>query len=191
MIRIALTGYPGSEAAAELLRIHEAELKERFSRRFLRDLRERLQEGSGRIPQKAPADTEPFFLVCAIGEGGLYRALWKACEELSVRQGTAGCEVDLFRVPLCQEAVEICELYGVDPMEAPDKDCRLILWEEKEGDRLTPERLRILRKSVMIGFITTDQRRVLHLGGRIRFLTPPARQEKDRKDKHRTSEVSI
>ena len=190
MIRISIAGVLGYEAAYRLLKEHRKELEKRFAGFFIRRV-----EGLAflNIPEQEilqPAGSEAAY-VYPIGEGGLFAALWNACEELSHGDypwaaGYTGCEVDLEAVPVRQEVTEICELYQENPYEVSSAGAWLIIWkednteetEEKEEKR-KKSGLCIQEQSVIIGKLTKNCRRTVQLNGRVRFLTPPDRQSKD------------
>lgn len=50
--------------------------------------------------------------VHTVGEGGIFAALWEFAFEAKT-----GLEVDLKKIPIHQETVEICEILGVNPYE--------------------------------------------------------------------------
>ncbi len=142
--------------------------------------------------------------ITTISEGGLFAALWRACEDLKLilngkqadgRAAAAGarpvgCEVDLNSICMKQAVIEISELYDENPYEAPSDGAWLILWDEEKEDDL-PEYLHDLIKGAdTIGRITKKNTRILTWAESVRFLTPPARQQKDISDRRKNS-VSI
>ena len=178
---IGLCGILGYETALSLFRLHEVELRSRFSHRFLEDFRKLKQQ----VIDHRLSD-QPGCKVFEIGEGGLFGTLWRACEMLG-----SGCRVELLRVPVRQEIVEICELYGEDPYEVPSPGSFLVIREDgKEAPSVAEvvedgqkELLSILEESVIIGKLTNDGRRVLVWDDMVRYLTPPQRQRKDIMDR--------
>ena len=187
MIRIGLCGQLGYSFACRLWQLHKQELENRFSHRFLSIFRD---QGSGAYPFSPVQETG--FRMYEIGEGGLFGTLWQLCDEEEQKTGRvfSGCEVDLYRIPVRQEVVEICELYEENPYEIPSPGCFLVLWDEEREPGLTPECLSILQKSAMIGKLTMDHNRIVTMNGHERFLTPPARQRKDILDRTGKKEVS-
>jgi len=185
MIRIAVLGVLGAETALRLLEEHKKELESRFSGYFIRRCRglgakavreQEIMPSGGKIPDG--------FYFTSIGEGGLFAALWKACEELQKDDytwtgKTVGCEVDLKTVPVSQEVTEICERYREDPLETSSEGAWLLIWEEEKEDALKDTVLCIPEQSAIIGKLTQKNRRVVFLEDRIRFLTPPERQRLD------------
>lgn len=201
MIRVGICGLLGYEAADGLLRMHEEVVKCHFSRRFLEDFRElkQLPEASveRRLTGRDPV-LPSLFRIFEIGEGGLFGTLWRMCEEIpgsrqSLDEGSdgvfhTGCEIDLLRVPVRQEVVEICELFDENPYEVPSSGCVISVYDEERLDELPQDCLSIIQKSVMIGKLTTERRRILLIGDRVRYLTPPARQNKDIRNRSHTAD---
>ena len=125
-----------------------------------------------------------------IEEGGLFAALWAACEELKKEQTnrdtaenapdqewpagkkkSLGCMVSLEKIPVDQHVVEILEYCKENPYEVSSRGSYLvILPEEAEADSID---------LVEIGEITDGRDRVVLYNEKRRFLTPPQRQAKD------------
>lgn len=182
MIQIGIAGVLGFEAAERLLQEHREELEKRFAGFFIR----RFEELKNRnIPEsKAALAASEGVYMTPVGEGGLFAALWRACEELDSEafpwaSGFRGCEVDLYRIPVMQEVTEICELYEEDPYEAPSAGAWLIIWDDSEEASVENSVLCIQEQSAIIGKLTKNCRRVVLAGDKTRFLTPPDRQQKD------------
>ena len=183
MIQIGIQGVLGYEAAERLFAEHRKELEKRFAGFFIK----RFEELKDRnIPEQEVLRLAVSGKVYAapIGEGGLFGALWKACEDLEKgscpwAEGYHGCEVDLEKVPVMQEVTEICELYGENPFEAPSAGAWLFIWDD--GAEASDEKsvLCIQEQSAIIGKLTKNCRRTVSAGDSIRFLTPPGRQQKD------------
>ena len=183
MIRIAVAGVLGYETVCGLLREHQEELENRFSKHFLRSVR---RTGLYAVEKEKaqPKDSEGLLYTAPIEEGGLLASLWKACEDLKEEpygwaQGYTGCEVDLEKVPIRQEITEICELYRENPYEVPSEGAWLVIWEEDREEDLPKSTLYMIEQSAIIGKLTKKNRRILYENGRIRYLTPPGRQKKD------------
>lgn len=115
-------------------------------------------------------------------DGGIFAALWAACEDLkdiSEELGNnqnIGCNVYLDQIPLNQHVVEILELLKENPYEVRSKGSYLVIFPEGHS---APEGFS------EIGEITASKDRVIIRGENRRFLTPPARQAKDIEDRRR------
>lgn len=101
-----------------------------------------------------------------IGDGGILAALW----ELGRCTGM-GFEIDIRRVPVRQESIEICEYFGINPYELLSKGSFLIVTEnhmktcelfEKEGINIT-----------CIGHMTQDRNLHIKCQDRISCLNRP------------------
>ena len=115
-------------------------------------------------------------------DGGMFAALWAACEDLkdiSEELGNnqnIGCNVYLDQIPLNQHVVEILELLKENPYEVRSKGSYLVIFPEGHS---APEEFS------EIGEITASKDRGIIRGENRRFLTPPARQAKDIEDRRR------
>lgn len=181
MIRIGIAGLIGYESACALLKEHKEELESRFSGRFIKDFRNLSKKciSAEEAGYKKEPSCDPY--VGSIEEGGLWAALWKACEELKElqvfgRKSEVGCRVFLADIKLKQEIIEIDELYDENPYEAASKGAWLIIWDEDKTEGFPFE-------VNEIGCLTGDKKRILTDGENSRFLTPPSRQEKDIRDR--------
>ena len=161
---IRVYGLIGYEGALALYEENRAFLDARFPAFWIRGFLE--------LPQKQQAE-KPVIpgsgKIVETGKGGLYAALWQLCEELH-----CGCEIDIRKIPIAQEVVEICECFDKDPYEIDAAGVWLTA-----GDDLTG-------KGTVIGKTTDSKDRVILMGfdekkkeRTKRFLTPAARQEKD------------
>ncbi len=165
-------------------------------------LRKKLQPEGGFAESSLTNDNFKVYIT-TISEGGLFAALWRACEDLKlilngeqVAGKTAvagkrpvGCEVDLNSICIRQEVIEISELYDENPYEAPSRGAWLILWDEEKEDDLSEHLRDIIKDADKIGRITKKNDRILTGAESIRFLTPPARQEKDIRDRRQNSAI--
>ena len=214
MIRINVAGLIGYSAAAELLREHRQDIESRFSRRFIRDF-ERLADikASAREDgqtiaavnedgQTIAAVNEDGQTIAAVNEedrtiaavniedGGLFGSLWQLCEQLENKSDErfrkpVGLRVYVEKIPVRQEVIEICELFGEDPYEAASPEAKLIVWDDRDMGSCPDTFERMAAYGTEIGFITNDNKRILYNGDQIRFLTPFERQMKDMVDRKR------
>ncbi len=177
---IVMTGWAGDLGSAALLRARWTELEKRLPASFLERAAARLEgvsqgaeglgwavplegaEGLGRAGSPAGAETPGLeglpqgVLWAATGEDGVFGALWRLGEEA----GT-GLWVDLARIPLLQETIEICEMAEVSPYELPWGG---FLWLAENGN---------WSGGTVIGHTTQDSARVVESRWGTRYLTPP------------------
>ncbi len=172
MKKIAVTGPIGYETAKAVYEENKAALDLRFPRFWLEKFLE--METETEIPNcRKNLETEGRTVI-EITEGGLFGALWQACEAEREAKKASGCEVLIEKIPVLQETVEICELYDVNPYESSSKGTFLIV-DEEEKIRSSKEQLTI------IGTMQKSKDRVVVMKDKEtkRFLTPPERQAKD------------
>ena len=101
-----------------------------------------------------------------ISRGGVFSALWELAEK-----GNLGIEVDLKKIPMRQETVEICEVLGVNPYELYGAGSLLMVSDR--GNEIIHELEKIEIPATIIGKITEDNGKVLLNGEEIRFLDRP------------------
>lgn len=97
---------------------------------------------------------------------GIFAALW----ELSAGSG-CGLNIDLRAIPVRQETIEFCELFGINPYEAASAGCMLIVTENPGHmlNALTKEKI----PAVLIGYLTEDNDKKLVNNDEIRYLDRP------------------
>lgn len=105
-----------------------------------------------------------------VTEGGIFGALWEMAEASSV-----GLDVDLAKIPIRQETVEICEYFDVNPYQLISSGCMLIATEDGSG------LVRALSDAgigaAIIGSTTDSNDRIIRYDGEMRYLEPPKADE--------------
>ena len=103
-------------------------------------------------------------------EGGILGALWELAE-------AAGCglEVDMRKLPLRQETVEVCECCNVNPYELLSGGCLVMTaWD---GNRLAAALAAEGIPAAVVGKVTEGNERILVNRDEIRYLDRPQRDE--------------
>jgi len=105
-----------------------------------------------------------------VTEGGIFGALWEMAEASGV-----GLDVELSRIPIRQETVELCEYYDLNPYQLISSGCMLIATADGNGlvHALEAEGI----SSAIIGRTTEGKDRIVHYDGETRFLEPPKMDE--------------
>ena len=125
---IVQCGYAGLEGMLRILGESREDLEERFVSTFL-DQAEALTGAMVRPEQLLNVfESDSMAVVRQIGSGGILAALW----ELSETAHT-GFEIDMPRIALKQETVEICEFYRLNPYLMTSAGSYLILTSEAEA----------------------------------------------------------
>ena len=105
-----------------------------------------------------------------VTEGGIFGALWEMAEASGV-----GLEIDLKKIPVRQETIEVCEFFGVNPYLLISSGSMLMAAED--GNHLVRELEKAGIKATIIGKATTGNDRVLLNEDERRFLEPPKTDE--------------
>ena len=217
-MKIYVTGLLAYETAGMLLEKHRAVIEARFPAFYIREL-EQLEESGAAAESffekcsertadnrtfsdkfciekhtKKPYSSMKYFFdgsryIREITEGGIYAALWAACEDLGrIRSGqgapcVVGCRIELEKIPVDQHIVEILDYLNESPYEVSSKGCRLIIGDPDNEKKRETDRGCVPwnRETDLteIGQITDKKERVIVCGDNIRYLSPPKRQEQD------------
>ena len=101
-----------------------------------------------------------------VSRGGVFSALWELAE-----RGNVGIEVDLKKIPVRQETIEICEVLGVNPYELYGAGSLLIVSEK--GNQILHELEKHGIHAGIIGKVTGENGKVILNGEEVRFLDRP------------------
>lgn len=166
---IVLLKWIGLEGTFRAMREKEAELNERFVYTFLNQMKQMESElFSGREIEIAKQHGAT--AMHQITEGGILAALWEIAEASKV-----GLEVEIKKMSIRQETVEICEFCHLNPYQLTSVGSVLIFTECGEELIQTYEEEGI--KASLIGRTTADVARVILGGEEKRFLDKPAADE--------------
>lgn len=107
--------------------------------------------------------------VCAmhdVSEGGIFGALWELAERAGV-----GLHIDLKKIPLRQETVEVCEYCNVNPYELLSGGCLLMAAEDGEAlkSRLEAEGI----PAAVIGKTVAGKERIIRNEDEVRYMDRP------------------
>ena len=164
-----ITKWIGIEGTAILAKEKEAVLRERYSQPFI-DKAKELDRYISVLSEAATAVKSGVAAMHDVTEGGIFGALWEIAEASGV-----GLEIDLKKIPLKQETVEICEFFGINPYELISSGSMLMAAEDGNGLVMELEKAGI--PAVVIGKATDSNDRVLLNEEERRFLEPPKTDE--------------
>lgn len=162
---VVVTKWIGLEGTAIIAHLKEDELRTRFSTDYIEEAKG-LKQWLSVLPEAALAGKSDAGDISLIAEGGVFGALWNMAERSGV-----GLKVELKKIPIRQETVEICNYYDVNPYELLSSGS-LLITTENGGDlvkRLSAEGI----EAVVIGKTTADNDRLIVNEEEKRFLTPP------------------
>ena len=118
------------------------------------------------IPEAATAMKSGVCGMHDVSRGGVFGALW----ELAQRAGV-GLEIDLKKIPVKQETIEICEFFGLNPYELLSGGC--LIMTADDGNALVEALKRENIPAVVIGRTTKSNDRVIYNEDEKRYLDRP------------------
>lgn len=161
---IVVTKWIGLKGTYLLASRKEAELRTRYPIGFIREAQE-WKKYLCVIPEAAVAVKTGVTAMHDVTEGGIFGALW----ELAGASGV-GLDIDIRKIPVRQETIEICEFFGINPYELVTGGSMLMA--SADGNRLVKALQRAGIPAAVIGKATDSNDRVLHNGEEIRYLEP-------------------
>lgn len=159
---IVATKWVGLEGTAILAREHETELRTRYAQPFI-DNAKVFGQMMSVIPEAAVAMKSGASAMHDVSEGGIFGALWELAESAGV-----GLEIDLKKIPIRQETIEICEFFDMNPYKILSGGCLLIA--TSDGNAMVREMEKAGIAAVVIGKATDSNDRVLLNEDERRFL---------------------
>ncbi len=166
---IVMTKWAGLEGTAIIAAAKEEELRAKYSQSFL-DGAKKMIDYISVVPEAMIARECKVTSMHDVTEGGIFGALWEIGAASKV-----GMEIDLKKILLKQETVEICEFYDINPYMLISSGCMLIVTDQANYlvDRLNAEGI----AAAVIGRVTEGNDRVIINGEEKRFLEPPKSDE--------------
>ncbi len=122
------------------------------------------------LPEAAAAVKSGVSAMHDVTEGGIFGALWELAESSGV-----GLEIDLKKIPVKQETVEICEFFNINPYELISSGCMLMA--SPDGNMLMRELEKQGIHGAVIGKAVSGNDRILFNEEEKRFLEPPKTDE--------------
>lgn len=166
---ILVTKWIGIEGTSILAKEHEEELLGRFSAPFIQKAKD-LDVYLSVLSEAAVAVRSGVSAMHDVTEGGIFGALWEIAEASGV-----GLEIDIKKIPIRQETVEICEFFCINPYQLISSGCMLMA--AADGNLLVRELEKAGIPAAIIGKATEGNDRVLLNGDEQRFLEPPKTDE--------------
>ena len=162
---ILLTKYVGLAGTAILSKMEQRKLEERLPS-YIVENGISLEKEISVLPESRIAMEVGVTGMHDVSRGGIFSALWELAEK-----GNVGIEVDLKKIPVRQETIEICEVLGVNPYELYGAGSLLIVSDK--GNQLLHELEKQQIPAAIIGKITEENGKVILNGEEVRFLDRP------------------
>lgn len=162
---IVLTKWIGLEGTAMLAELNREKLLQRYPA-YLVDEAASFQQFMSVIPEAATAIKSGVYAMHNATEGGIFAALWEMAERSGV-----GLTIDLKKIPLRQETVEVCECCNCNPYELLCGGCMVMTAEDGLGLVETLREQNI--PATIIGKITDSNDRIIMNDDEVRYMDRP------------------
>lgn len=159
----------GLEGTSIIAKEKETELLQRYPLELVRTAQE-FDRYLSVLPEAAVAVRSGVSAMHDVTEGGVFGALWEMAESSGV-----GLEIDLKKIPIRQETVEVCEYFNINPYELISSGCMLMA--SSDGNALMRELDKAGIHAAVIGKAVAGNDRVLLNEDERRFLEPPKADE--------------
>lgn len=162
---IVMTKWAGLEGTAILAKEKEENLLTRYTRDYIDGAKQFIDS----ISIVKEAEIVKDYGVTAmhdVTEGGIFGALWEFAASANV-----GMEIDLKKITLRQETVEICEFFDLNPYLLISSGC--LLMATHKGNSLVEALKKEGIPATIIGSATEGQERIIRNEEEVRYLEPP------------------
>lgn len=162
---IVVSKWIGLEGTARLAKEHKEELCSRYPVRMIEEAAA-YDKYLSVIPEAATAMKSGVCGMHDVSRGGIFGALWEMASGAGV-----GLEIDLKKLPVKQETIEICEFFELNPYELLSGGCLIMVTED--GNDLVAALAREEIPAVIVGRTTDSNDRILYNEEEKRYLDMP------------------
>ncbi|MCR5755635.1 MAG: hydrogenase maturation factor [Acetatifactor sp.] len=162
---IVVSKWIGLEGTAYLANRHRDSILKRYPA-YLVEEAEGFEKYLSILPEAATAHKSGVCAMHDASEGGIFAALWEMAEKAGV-----GLTIDLKKLPLRQETVEVCEHLGVNPYELRSGGCLVMVTENGEALQQILAQQGI--PSTVIGRTTDSNDRLILNEDEVRYMDRP------------------
>lgn len=166
---VVVTKWIALEGTSIIAKEKEEMLLNRFAPSFV-DTAKSFSNYLSVIPEAAVAENLGATAMHDVTKGGIFGALWEVAQASKV-----GLSIDLKAIPIKQETIEVCEVFGLNPYELTSGGSMLIT--VPNGYDLVRELKNAGISAAVIGKVTEGNDRLLINEDEKRFLEPPKSDE--------------
>ncbi len=166
---IVVSKWIGLEGTSLIAKKKEEELLTKYPIRFIEEAKS-FERFLSVVPEAATAVKSGVCAMHDVTEGGIFGALWEMAEGAGV-----GLEIDLKKLPIRQETIEICEFYEINPYALVSGGCLLLVTDNGYDLVETLQERGI--PAVVAGKTTDSNDRIVKNEEERRFLEPPKSDE--------------
>lgn len=162
---VIISKWIGLEGTVRIAKEHKEELITRYPIGMIEEAME-FERFLSVVPEAATAVKSGVCGMHDVSWGGIFGALWEMADGAGV-----GLEIDLKKLPVRQETIEICEFYDLNPYELLSGGS--LLMTSEDGTGLVRELNKAGIPAVIVGKTTAGNDRVILNEDERRFLEPP------------------
>lgn len=166
---VVVSKWIGLEGTSMIAKRKEAELLTRYPVRLIEEAKG-LDRFLSIVPEAATAVKSGVRAMHGVTEGGIFGALWEMAEGAGV-----GLEIDLKKLPVKQETIEVCEFFEINPYELLSGGC--LLMTADNGYNLVNALEQEQIPAAIIGRTTDSNDRIVINKEERRFLEPAKSDE--------------
>ena len=173
---VVMSKWIGLQGTAKIAKEQKEVLLQRLPARFIAEAAT-YDKYMSIVPEARVAWKERVAEMHDVSGGGIFRALWEVAE-----RAETGIRIDLKKIPVKQETIEVCEVFGLNPYELLAGGALLMVAED--GDVLVEKLAQEGISATVIGRLTDDNDRVIVTHGEdgeeLRYLDRPRTDEIDK-----------
>lgn len=173
---VVMSKWIGLQGTAKIAKEQKEVLLQRLPARFIAEAAT-YDKYMSIVPEARVAWKEGVAEMHDVSGGGIFRALWEVAE-----RAETGIRIDLKKIPVKQETIEVCEVFGLNPYELLAGGALLMVAED--GDVLVEKLAQEGISATVIGRLTDDNDRVIVTHGEdgeeLRYLDRPRTDEIDK-----------
>lgn len=166
---LVVTKWIGLEGTTIIAKEKEKEISCRFSSALIQVAKD-FDQYLSVIPESRIGMEHGISAMHDITEGGVFGALWEMASGADL-----GLDVDLRKIPIRQETVEICEFFNVNPYQLMSSGSMLIATDDGPGLVMKLEAAGI--HGTVIGRTNDSNDRIIRNGEEVRYLDKPQPDE--------------
>ena len=166
---LVLTKWIGFEGMLRIADEKEEELRKRFAPGFMKQIHS-FESQIFAFEEIEKAQELGAKKIWQIGEGGILAALWNVAKETE-----SGLEIDLKKLEIRQETIEVCEYFRLNPYQLASAGSMLIL--AQDGETMAEALREAGVQATVIGRLTDNNDKIIRNGEEIRYIDRPAPDE--------------
>ena len=165
---LCMAGHAGLAGIGLLASAGEEALTKQYTQGFIRQAQKFLTQLSLRPVKEALEGIDSY--IYPVQEGGVLTALWNFADGAGI-----GLDIDMRKILIRQETVEISEFYGINPYQLMGDGACLIASTQPE--KVCAALAQVGISCCIIGQITGGHARIIRRDDEVRYLDKPAQDE--------------